>query len=222
MSKKRLSSDLGFGKRLQCAMNSRGIKATELSKKLGWSFATLQAYLLTDPEKVSEPSPSRALALANELNVDVAELLFGRNKRTYGTASIPVYSIRAAAGPGIENFSEDVLYEIAFRLDWLKAEVRDVSKLAAVQARGTSMQPLIDDNDLVLIDRARRDARKDPGIFLVRFDGGLSLKTVQRKSQYEVELISANPAHGPIAFNLSGGQIDFDVIGRAIWVGHKM
>ncbi|MDH5511174.1 MAG: helix-turn-helix domain-containing protein, partial [Nitrospinota bacterium] len=71
---------------------------------------------------------------------------------------VPRYDVFASAGPGAAGGGDRldgdrVVDRIAFRLDWLKGELRlPVGGLVVVRAQGDSMEPTIDEGDILLVD----------------------------------------------------------------------
>ena len=68
---------------------------------------------------------------------------------------IPLYSARLAAGTG-EIPEEGRESSIAFRRDWIQSISSDWTGLVALRVSGDSMEPVLFDGDLVLVDQSTR------------------------------------------------------------------
>jgi phage repressor protein C with HTH and peptisase S24 domain len=130
-----------------------------------------------------------------------------------------------AAGAGVENGTEHVSGYLAFRKDWLRKI--GVSPANAVLARtaGDSMQPVIWDGDLLLIDRSKTEPptipRPDrPGrfapVFALLDDGLAKVKRLQMLDRDTAVLISDNPDYPPLFSRIN----TLAIIGKVMWWGH--
>lgn len=135
-------------------------------------------------------------------------------------ALIPRYDVSVSAGPGSITEGEKVLDRIAFRLDWLKSELRlPLPGLLVVRARGDSMSPTIGEGDILLLD-SHQERLADGGIFVILRGEELIVKRVQSTATGFL-LVSDNPRYQPEPVVLSGDDSP-KVIGRVVWVGHKL
>lgn len=136
-----------------------------------------------------------------------------------GSTMIPLYDVEASAGHGSYADDEGKIAHIAFNPDYLR-EVINASRshLQVIKVQGESMQPTLNDGDLIMIDRSRTDLNYD-GLFVLRFGESLQVKRVGRSpSQGFVEIISDNPAYGRRDWPTDG----IDVLGRVIWIGKRV
>jgi phage repressor protein C with HTH and peptisase S24 domain len=97
--------------------------------------------------------------------------------------------------------------------------------LGAIVVRGDSMEPEVKHGDIVFFERC--DQIEDAGRYIIRLDGGISLKKVQRRGGHVYRIIPANPDYdhediqqqGDTWVSLdSGASVDFDVVGRFLGV----
>jgi phage repressor protein C with HTH and peptisase S24 domain len=98
-----------------------------------------------------------------------------------------------------------------------RANPRDLS---IIGVKGDSMLPTLADDDLVMIDRTKKDLSFD-GLFVIR-DGGdaLLIKRIGRASRRGfVSIISDNRAVYPA---VEKPLDEVEVIGRVIWKGGKV
>jgi len=133
---------------------------------------------------------------------------------------VPRLDVTASAGPGALNHRERVLDRMAFRLDWIKAELRlPLAGLMVVRARGDSMVPTIGEGDVLLIDGGQ-ERLSDGGIYVIMRGEELIVKRVQSKADGFI-LVSDNPRYQPEPVLQSEHQGP-RVIGRVVWIGHRL
>ncbi|WP_431095346.1 XRE family transcriptional regulator [Polaromonas aquatica] len=84
---------------------------------------------------------------------------------------------------------------------------------------GTSMEPWLHSKDAVLADLRDRDALTE-GVHVVRLDGALLVKKLQRLPGRILRVSSYNPAYEPFDIQgYEGTDRDFAVLGRVRWAG---
>ena len=128
---------------------------------------------------------------------------------------IPRYDVEAAAGDGASIAEERIVGRYAFRRSWIRTKGWDPANLALIQARGDSQEGLIDDGQLVLVNLADDNVRRE-GIFVLRLDDHLVIKIVQVDHRGTLYIRSNNPAYREIA--VPANQVDeLNVVGRAVW-----
>lgn len=135
-------------------------------------------------------------------------------------ALVTVYDVRASAGHGAAIDQERPLADIAFRRDWLFQEGLSTRGLAAVTADGDSMEPTIKDGSLLLLDTQQRELAGNR-IYILRMDGHLYAKRLQRLTDGSIRVSSDNPAYADeVVDKEDAGQLD--IIGRVVWVGRRL
>lgn len=144
----------------------------------------------------------------------------GRRAALEDFALIKVYDVRASAGSGAAIDQERVVTDIAFRRDWLAQEGLGTSGLAAVTADGDSMEPTIKDCSLLLLDTQQRELAGNR-IYILRMDGHLYAKRLQRLTDGSIRVSSDNPAYADeVVGKEDTGNLD--IIGRVVWVGRRL
>jgi phage repressor protein C with HTH and peptisase S24 domain len=137
-------------------------------------------------------------------------------------AMVPVYDVQASAGDGATVIHEEPVSSLVFPARYLShitsSNPRDLS---IISVKGDSMHPTLADDDVVMLDRSKRDLSFD-GLFVIRDNGGdaLLVKRIGRASAPgHVMVISDNRAlYDPIEKKLE----DIEVIGKVIWAGGKV
>ncbi len=133
-------------------------------------------------------------------------------------AAIPRFEAELAAGAGQTNDQDVVIETFAFRRDWLKRIPVSPSNACLVKVRGDSMEPLLHDQDMVLIDRSRRTVR--PGKVYALTDGGAArVKRLERPDDDTLVLRSDNPSY-PLEFRRGSGLEEISILGQVVWSGH--
>lgn len=133
-----------------------------------------------------------------------------------GIISIPYYpEVSAAAGSGVLVYDESTVKHLQISSAIINISTGD--NVCLINATGNSMQPVIDDRDLLLVDLTHKDFI-DEGIYVIRLDNTLLVKRLQ-KIPNGVVLISDNPQYAPITLNSDNfNENDAAIIGKVISV----
>jgi len=135
-------------------------------------------------------------------------------------AFVPRYEVRASAGHGLVPVSEDISERVAFRADWLREIGVAAANAAVLTADGDSMEPLIPDGALMLVDVSIREVRNGC-IYVIVKDGDLLVKRVHRRVDGTIALISENTRYPPE--DISPALLDkLHIVGRVRWVGRAI
>lgn len=232
----RLSSLIELGHRIKDVSDMIGDRS-DAAKAAGVSIASLQRYIAG-----AMPPFDAVVGLASRSGVSLDWFVSGddllnslrtepRNhqpascvKETAGVydageyATAPFYNIEASCGHGAWNGEANIINRLAFRRDWLRDEGLDAAHLAAIRARGDSMEPTIQSGDTLLIDMRVTTPRTD-GIYIIEQDGGLSAKRIQRAPDGTLYIRSDNPAYLDFTVNK---ETPINIIGRLAWFGRRM
>ncbi|MEJ0020933.1 MAG: S24 family peptidase [Acetobacteraceae bacterium] len=202
--------------------------ADRLARATGVSPSAFRKWLRGD----AEPSRERLVALAQAAGVNVGWLANGEGPEPplhgagslvadddlpdrHGFLLLPKRPEAAAAGP--ESPPAPLAVEfLALRRDWVQSTFSiDPEHLLVETAVGESMQPSIQDGDLLLIDSTEKRIRSF-GVYVLEIAGERLVKRVQPKLDGSLTLISDNTAyeaeHIPPA---QAGEIS--VVGRVLW-----
>ncbi len=137
-------------------------------------------------------------------------------------AYIPLYDVRAAAGAGaFPPEGEEVKDMLAFKRDWIISELRvSVGHLSMLFVEGDSMSPALNPGDIILIVKNHEPAIQD-GVYVVRLEGALLVKRLQRLPGNQLKVKSDNPNYEPYTIDLTKEHKDFAIIGRVVWAGRR-
>ena len=122
-------------------------------------------------------------------------------------------------------------YPLAFRKDWLSRIGVAADKAILLRAKGHSMQPLIWDGDMLLIETSKvipsvgPCGRIVPGgfqdeIFVLRLGDDVRVKSIRRPAEDQVMIYSENREQFDPEM-LTGDQLNNPtIIGKVVWYGH--
>lgn len=138
-----------------------------------------------------------------------------------GFVQVPRYKVAASAGGGSIIHSEQIVDYLSFRADWVRNSLGvSVQDLALINVKGDSMEPVLSNEDLILVDM-RISGVEDNAIYVLQFNGVLLVKRLQRRFDGSVVIMSDNPRYTPET--LTGDAVEtLKVIGRVVWAGRRM
>lgn len=142
--------------------------------------------------------------------VDVSEFVF-----------IPRYNVKASAGHGAAPGADKPPLPMAFRRYWIDNFLGvNPRNLAVIAVKGDSMEGVLSNRDVILVNQA--DCKPGTGLYVLRMDGDLFVKRVQRLPGETLEVTSANEAYRPFTIDMTSPPGDFEIIGRVVWAGRQM
>lgn len=132
---------------------------------------------------------------------------------------IPMVEARLSAGHGSLEVGGASERTYPFRSDFLYGK-GNPRTMVLMRVSGDSMEPEIQDNDIVLIDQDKRNVT--PGrLYAIGFDEAIYLKRIDILPG-KVILKSTNPAYPPVELDTRGDCEDaFRIIGRVLWCGRE-
>ena len=143
-----------------------------------------------------------------------AEIAFP-DEQMNGFVLIP--RVKAVAGAG-ESFEIDneIAGTYAFRESFFKEIGVKPKNSVLMFVRGDSMEPLIKDRDMVLIDKDDTTIREGY-VYVIGYEGSIMVKRLQRITG-GWNICSENPSYTPLA--ICGDELNkFRVMGRVRWFG---
>jgi phage repressor protein C with HTH and peptisase S24 domain len=200
----------------------RRVSLSQLSALIDRNPSYLQQFVRKgSPRKLEETDRA---TLARFFGVDEAELgapeeislaIGGKSLREW--VEIPRLPLGASAGPGAFAGGEQPVGAFGFSARWLRAQNLDPAMLSAIEVKGDSMVPTLNDGDEILVDRTGRPPRD--GIHVVRVDDdSLLVKRLGFGRPGIVALISDNPVYPPL--ELPAARVR--VIGRVVWKSGRL
>lgn len=218
-----------FGDRLKFAMSEETPYA--LSKRTGITESLIRKYI----SGASLPNIDRGAELADALKISLDWLARGIGPMRLGESAqpqkqslaqqdyyyLPLYDVRASAGHGALNHTEDEVDKLAFKRQWIRKELgTQPDQLCLIYIVGESMEPTLHANDVILIDRSVKEITTD-GIYVLMLDGNLLTKRCQRLPGRKIRVSSDNPAYEPFILDDEMHSPDQHLIGRVVWAGRK-
>jgi len=200
----------------------RGVSLASLSELLGRNPSYLQQFIRKgSPRKLEEQDRA---TLARFLGVGEEELREAQEnsyvkplqRETGEWVVVPRLDLGASAGPGRVAGGEAAFDTFRFSRSWLEEQGLARAELSAIRVEGDSMEPLLNDGDEILIDRAPRAFRD--GIHVVRVGDTLMVKRVASAGPGRVALLSQNLAYPPVEVAAE----EVEIIGRVVWKGGRV
>ncbi len=132
---------------------------------------------------------------------------------------IPMVRACLAGGGGSLETSDEVTGYYAFKKQWLKGK-GEVKSMRLMRVTGQSMEPTLEDEDIVLVDLSQRGVLAGK-IYAVRMDDEIVVKRLE-KAPGKLMLISDNRDFYSIQEVPVGEQLNVEVLGRVIWMAREM
>jgi phage repressor protein C with HTH and peptisase S24 domain/DNA-binding XRE family transcriptional regulator len=213
------------GERLREQRVRKGLSQEQMAEAAGIPIETYKKY-----ERNKRMPGGDALGALARMGLSVAELLLGDRADSPGQAAtaeqpragyvyLPLYDVRAKAGAGAVVEAEQQVDALAFKEDWIRRELRAApADLRLIYVEGDSMEPDLRAGDIVLIDHTDTTARRE-GIYVLRMEGALLVKQLQRLPGGIVKVLSRNAAYEPFTVPLTSLEEsnEFAVVGRVVW-----
>lgn len=128
---------------------------------------------------------------------------------------MPVLSLDAACGRGACGDNAYITSMVSATEDWFRLKVRkDPRDMCLVHALGDSMEPLIEDGDMVFFDKTSKNRPCD-GIWVFSYEERLFLKRLQFLPDSKIKVISSNTAYEPYVISINES---FRLFGRYVAV----
>ena len=192
---------------------------TELASELGVKRATLGAWRSRNSTPYAE-----CINIAERKNISLDWLLTGKGEMSAepsisnNSVKIFEYDVCLSAGGGSYPLEHaQVIGERPFDSGWLSEKGLKPSDLALVRVQGDSMEPLLKDKDIIMVDSSKT-IPNDASPFAIRVEESLYIKIIQKRKNI-LTLISINKAYDPIPFNLE--EDDCQIIGAVVWHDHS-
>lgn len=212
---------MGISSRLIDVIKHQNKPMTEVAKSIGMPYRSMQNYI-SGQRTISTELIEK---LNTILGIDSNWMLTGKGAM-YKTESsvkddyvveIPEYDITLSAGLGLPPpESELIVNTHSFTKEWLSKKGLQASSLSLVKVTGDSMEPLLKNKDVVMIDTNK--IKPAEGLaFAIRLDGDLLVKNIQRTGDGLWSLVSQNKAYDNIIINPKKLPDDFAIIGSVVW-----
>jgi phage repressor protein C with HTH and peptisase S24 domain len=196
-----------------------------LSESGRWAVTAISAAVKKPTNKVSDllnGKGSFGAGIAREIEAAVGEeeLAPGELDGLHSSGEfveVHQVNVRFANGHGAVVWAEDDKPPLSFRADFLRKLGIAQGKAVVVEADGISNEPRIMDGSVVLVDRG--DTRINGGFFAFRADGELLIKRLEQLEGIGWVATAENSDFKPKVKIYRQGEVDFEIIGRAVWTG---
>lgn len=228
-----MHDQIAIGNRIKAVRELLGYTQSGISKQCGSKLRSWQEY-----EKGGRSPGSQVIAGLVSIGVNANWLLSGEGEmlatanqyiaeapKAYSTVNDDyayvqkLVDVHVSAGGGAEPNDGDGIEELAFKRKWLAMEGLSAKNLRVVACRGDSMSPTIPEDSTLLVDISQNEFARE-GIYVIRLDGHLFAKRLQRGQGGAILVISDNTIYSPIP--VQPGQKDLQIIGKVVWLGHTM
>lgn len=194
---------------------------SDLARELGVGRAAVSL------AKKKDMIPARwILDLASRYGLDPAWLETGRGRPRREPEPLPaeddferIPKVRARLCAGAGSFETEGRVEgyYAFRSDWVRRK-GDPKRMVLMQVVGNSMEPELQDGDMVLIDESKTDVYAG-GIYAVGVEDTVLVKRIE-KLPGQLVLHSDNTDYSPV--RLSGDELmNVRIIGKVLWISRE-
>ncbi len=189
---------------------SRGLTPSGLARLAGLDPTTFNRSKRTAADGKSRwpstESLSRALDATTTTFDEFAGLLAGRGAGA--GRSIPIVGLAKAGSAG---YFDETGYPVG-ALETLRFPGLGDGRVYALEITGDSMEPVYRDGDIVIVEPAAPVRRGDRVVLRTRA-GEVMAKTLGRRNEQSVEVLSLNPAYEARTFAAS----EVDWVARIVW-----
>lgn len=183
----------------------------DMCNDLGWKKGTVSAWV----NGTRMPKMDKIDIMCKYFGCERDDLLFdAREMKMMRSVSIPVYA-RVAAGIPLEA-SEEIVDREEIPKKWT-----EFGDYYGLRIRGDSMQPRIEEGDVVIV---RKQSTADDGQTVIALVNGNDAVCKKLKVYKDgIALVSNNPMYAPMYFSTSDTQdIPVRIIGRVVEIRGKL
>ena len=183
----------------------------DMCNDLGWKKGTVSAWV----NGTRMPKMDKIDIMCKYFGCERDDLLFdAREMKMMRSVSIPVYA-RVAAGIPLEA-SEEIVDREEIPKKWT-----EFGEYYGLRIRGDSMQPRIEEGDVVIV---RKQSTADDGQTVIAIVNGNDAVCKKLKVYKDgIALVSNNPIYPPMYFSTSDTQdIPVRIIGRVVEIRGKL
>ena len=183
----------------------------DMCNDLGWKKGTVSAWV----NGTRMPKMDKIDIMCKYFGCERDDLLFdAREIKMMRSVSIPVYA-RVAAGIPLEA-SEEIVDREEIPKKWT-----ELGDYYGLRIRGDSMQPRIEEGDVVIV---RKQSTADDGQTVIAIVNGNDAVCKKLKVYKDgIALVSNNPIYAPMYFSTSDTQdIPVRIIGRVVEIRGKL
>ncbi len=219
-----MNTETTIGERIKSARQKAGLSQEQLALAIGAAGqSTVGNYergqnspSVDVIQKIADVTGSNFTWLSTGMNVESAKS--GRAAYDLSTekyAYIRRLDVAGAAGNGTENGHEEVNGNHAYRRDWLDKQKLIAALCAVIQVDGESMEPTLNDGDVVLVNTAEKKIQSGK-VFAIRTEDGVRLKRLHKQMDGRVKVTSDNPDKISYPDEWLNRDMKVDIIGLVV------
>ena len=151
-------------------------------------------------------------------SISINWMLYGQSPESLVEATNKFYMVKyfsdvnASAGGGGDAECEEIEeLEIPEQFVFMLGGERELKNIEAINVSGDSMEPTFSYNDIVFINREKKDLGRG-GIFTLRTEAGLFIKRIQKRIDGKIDIISDNEVYSTQTLDPN----EVEVIGRVV------
>lgn len=196
-----------FSKLLNTLQNLIGFtpKQSDIGKILNMGYSTINGRYQRDSDFTDE-------------EIEKIEAHYGVSLRGGDNHSLEIkyVNIHPSCGHGTTLLSDAEITPVRIGKELIKDvwKIENPQNLICIKASGDSMQPLIYDDDILLVNTARTDFHNG-GIFLLTINNDWYVKRLRLRVTGELDIISENPKY-PIETLQPNTSVEIQVKGRVL------
>jgi hypothetical protein len=150
--------------------------------------------------------------------ISINWLLYGQDPSSlidstdrYWIKFYPGIAMSAGGGSNIENDNFEKLDIPDYFISTLGGK-DNIKNIEAINVTGESMEPTLNDNDIIFVDISKKDCARD-GIYAINTEDGLLVKRIQKLTNGRYDVISDNAIYSNYTINRTELTIYGKVIG---------
>ena len=200
-----------FGIRLKQALAKQNMTQLKLAELLDISPQSIQKWL----GGLASPSNDNVLKISGILDISPAWLLFGLDGQEGYFIEIPETRVEFSAGNGAvyHTVDDDSGSKASYRMEWFTRERMNPNHCIRVKVKGDSMEPLLFNGDVVLINLDETEIT-DGCVYAVRWENSLYIKRLAMLPSVGIKFMSENPIYDTIVISSDEVDEQVQILGR--------
>ena len=203
-------------RRMRVLLAEKGTTRAALAERMGVDRGTITKWLKGE-RKASQSTIETLVAYMRSLGMNLDDF-FGGEDQGSDYIQIPWLEATASMGSGSLEVSKEIISHLSFRADWLLGK-GSPSKMAVINASGSSMEPTISDGSVVLIDESKITDLVNGKIYFVCYGEEIYLKRLKVDGQGRALALISDRDASQLPLD---PDIYFRILGRAIWTGKEL
>jgi len=193
-------------------IKKRGFTQAVLAEKAGLA----QNYISQIHTGARDGSLEAIAQIAAALGVSLPEFFACKDSEIPEIVFVKKVKARPLAGIGGLETDGDFDGQYAFHTSFIARKHGSAEEMVIFQVAGDSMQPTLNDGDLIMINRRDRDFRTGY-IYLLRMGEELMVKRLERRPGNMLLIRSDNDRYESIPVKMDKAGDEIEIFGRMVW-----